>query len=139
MQIAWNMTTAGDGFLDGFRYLLHDRDTKFTAGFDAILRSVGVEPVRLPARSPNLNSHCERWIGSIKTEVLSRFIPFGDGSLRHVLQQYVEHFHTERNHQGLGNVILFPRPDDRIGAISGTIQTRERFGGLLNHYYRETA
>ena len=62
----------------------------------------------LPPRSPNLNAYAERWVRSVKEECLSRLILFGEASLRHALTQYVEHFHHERNHQGKGNVLLFP-------------------------------
>ena len=81
-QMAHNATSADLGFLGGCRYLLHDRGAKFCAAFDAILKSVGIEAVRLPPRSPNLNAHCERWIRSVKTEVLSKLILFGEGALR---------------------------------------------------------
>ncbi len=64
-------------------------------------------------------------------------ILFGERSLRHCLENYVNHFYAERNHQGKGNVILFPAPEDRIGEMSGNIHTRERLGGLLKYYYRE--
>jgi len=66
-------------------------------------------------------------------------ILFGEASLCQALSNYVSHFHTERNHQGKGNVILFPEPADRIGQSSGKILTRERLGGLLKFYYREAA
>jgi len=93
----------------------------------------------LQPRSPNLNVHCERWIRSVKNELLSKVILFGESSLRHCLENYVNHFHAKRNHQGKGNVILFPAPEDRIGEIAGDIQTRERLGGLLKFYYRNGA
>jgi hypothetical protein len=83
-----------------------------------------------------LNAHLERWHPSVKEECLSKMILFGEASLRRVLSSYVLHFHGERNHQGKGNVILFPRPEDRIGESIGEIQTRERLGGLLKFYYR---
>jgi hypothetical protein len=66
-------------------------------------------------------------------------ILFGEASLRHVLTHYAKHFHSERDRQGKGNVILFPAPEDRIGESSGQIHTRERLGGLLKFYYREAA
>jgi hypothetical protein len=66
-------------------------------------------------------------------------ILFGEASLRQALSNYVSHFHGERNHQGKGNVILFPRSEDRIGESSGHVQTRERLGGLLKFYYRDAA
>ena len=109
------------------------------AAFEAILGSVGVKAMQLPPRSPNLDAHCERWIKSVKTEALLKRMLFGERSLRHGLGNYVTHFHTERNHQGKGNVILFPAPADRIGGSSGAIRTRERLGGLLRFHYREAA
>ena len=138
-QMARNMSLAEVGFLDGCRYLLHDRDAKFCAGIKAILEAVGIKAVKLPPRSPNLNANLERWHRSVKEERLSELILFGEGSLRRILSDYVEHFHGERNHQGKENVILFPVPEDRNGQSSGQIQTRERVGGLLNFYYREAA
>ena len=140
-QMARNMTMADTRFLFGCKYQLHDRDTdtKVCATFDGILQAVGIKAVTLPPRSPNLNAHCERWIRSVKTELLSKMILFGESSLRHCLENYVNHFHAERNHQGKGNVILFPAPEDRIGEISGDIKTRERLGGLLKFYYRDAA
>ena len=96
------------GALPGRRYLLHDRDTKFTRSFRAIVASGNVEPMVLPAQSPNLNAYAERWIRSVKEECLSRVILFGERSLRRALSEYVDHFHAERNHQGQGNVLLFP-------------------------------
>jgi hypothetical protein len=66
-------------------------------------------------------------------------ILFGEASLRKVLSNYVLHFHSERNHQGKGNVIPFPKPEDRIGESTGEIQTRQRLGGLLKFYFREAA
>ena len=138
-QMARNVTLAEVGFLHGCRYLLHDRDAKFGAAFDGILEAVGIKAVALPPRSPNLNAHLERWNRSVKEECLSKMILFGEASLRHVLSNYVCHFHTERNHQGKGNVILFPAPADRIGEPTGEINTRERLGGLLKFYYRKAA
>ena len=136
-QMARNMTLADAGFLLGCKYLLHDRDTKFCAGFNAMLKSVGIQAVTLPPRSPNLNAHCERWVRSVKSELLSKMILFGERPLHHCLQIYLAHDHAERNHQG--NIILFQAPANRIGESLGTIQTRERLGGLLQFYFREAA
>jgi putative transposase len=138
-HMARNMTLADTGFLGGCRYLLHDRDAKCCAAFDGILESVGIQAVRLQPRCPNLNAHCERWIKSVKTEALSKMILFGEASLRHVLSNYVQYHHSERNHQGKGNVIRFPKPADRLGESSGEILKRERLDGLLKLYHREAA
>ncbi len=85
MQVARNVTMDEWGFLDECRYLLHDRDTKYTQSFRRIIGSGGVEPLRLPPRSPNLNAYAERWVKSVKDECLSKLILFGEASLRRAL------------------------------------------------------
>jgi putative transposase len=136
-QVARNATMDDRGALRGSRYLLHDRDTKFTRSFRAIIASGRIEPLALPARSPNLNAHAERWVRSVKEECLSKVILFGERSLRRALSEYVDHFHAERNHQGKGNVLLFPRDMNR--RCQGRVRCRERLGGLLRYYHREAA
>ena len=127
------------GFLESRRYLIHDRDTKFTDSFRAIARSGHVEPLKLPARSPNLNAYAERWVKSVKEEALSKLILFGEASLRHVLSEYLVHFHRERNHQGKGNVLLFPAATQAKNRVDGSVGCKERLGGLLKYYHREAA
>ena len=127
-----------DGFLIGCRFLIHDRSTLFTNGFQMILESVGVKSVRLSARSPNLNAFAERFVRSIKSECLERMILIGERSLRWAVDQFCEHYHQERNHQGLENKII--EPDfglDGEGALP--VQCRKRLGGLLRYYYRNAA
>jgi hypothetical protein len=136
-QIARNVTMEGCGALRDCRYLLHDRDTKYTQSFRAIIVSGRVEPLALPARSPNLNAYAERWVRSVKEECLSKVILFGERSLRDALSEYVGHYHAERNHQGKDNVLLFPRHTDVHR--EGPVQCRERLGGLLRYYHQEAA
>jgi len=137
-QQARNMTMEEWGCLRGCCYVLHDRDAKFCQSFRELIKTGSVNPLRLPARSPNLNSYAERWVRSVKEECQSRLILFGESSLRRALQQYIVHYHEERNHQGKGNRILFPsRPDARRNM--GAVQCRERLGGLLKYYEREAA
>lgn len=136
-QVARNVTMAGDGFLQGIGYLIHDRDGKFCPAFRAILESAGVDVLTFPPSSPNLNAFAERWIRGFREEGLSRLILFGERSLRHVLSEYLAHFHTERPHQGLGNQIPFPTVSDRLGEVTGSIECRERLGGLIRFYFRK--
>ena len=137
-QMARNVTMEECGALRDCRYLLHDRDTKYSQSFRAIIASAQVEPLALPARSPNLNAHAERWVRSVKEECLSKVILFGERSLQRSLSEYVEHYHAERNHQGRGNVLLFPRDTD-IRHDLQPVQCRERLGGLLRYYHQEAA
>ena len=136
-QIARNATMDDYGALRDCRYLLYNRDTKFTRSFRAIIASGRVKPLALPARSPNLNAHAERWVRSVKEECLSKVILLGERSLRRVLSDYVDHFHAVRNHQGKGNVLLFPRETRRHR--EGPVQCRERLGGLLRYYHQAAA
>ena len=105
-QCARQLTDPLDGFLLGKRYLIHDRDTKFTPAFDGLLKDRGVEPIVLPPRSPNLNAHCERFVRSIKEEALDRMVMLGEPALSYVIHHYLAHYHTERNHQGLDNQLI---------------------------------
>ena len=107
-QIGRNLTDAVDGILNGKRYLIHDRDPLFTAEFLSMLAEAGVKSVKLPPRSPNLNAYAERFVRSIKESCLERMILFGEGSLRKAIQEFVAHYHSERNHQGLGNRLIIP-------------------------------
>ena len=88
-QCARQLTDPFEGFLVGKRYLIHDRDTKFTQAFDGLLTASGVEPIVLPPRSPNLNAHCERFVRSIKEEALAQMVMLGECSLYYAIQQYL--------------------------------------------------
>jgi transposase InsO family protein len=137
LQMARHLTDAVDGILVGKRYLILDRDAKYCEQFRAFLKREGVEVIRLPPVSPNLNSYAERWVGSVRTECLSKLIPIGEGMLRRALRSFGEHYHRERNHQGLGNSLIMPRP---VGnRRDGPVMRRPRLGGLLNFYERAAA
>jgi transposase InsO family protein len=138
IQVARNVTMNEWGCLSPGQYLIHDQDGKYCPAFQKIIDDAGIERVPLPPRSPNLNAYAERWVRSVKEECLARVILFGEVSLRHVLTQYVEHFHHERNHQGKDNVLLFPIISQDT-ARQGSMQCRERLGGLLKYYTREAA
>src|SRR5947208_8776158 len=126
-QMARNVTMEGCGALRDCRYLLHDRDTKYTQSFRAIIASGRVEPLVLPAHSPNLNAYAERWVRSVKEECLSKIILIGERSLRRAISEYVVHYHAERNHQGKGNLLLFPRDTDVLR--DGPVQCRDGLVG----------
>jgi hypothetical protein len=113
---------------------LHDRDTKFCSVFRATLAAGDIEPIQLPARSPNLNAYAERWVRSVKEECLSKLILFGEASLRRALTEFIDHFHAERNHQGKENTLLFPSVEVGQYKPKSRIRCRERLGGLLKYY-----
>ena len=132
-QIARDLTGWG-GELESARYLIHDRDTKYSAAFRQVMAGAGCTCLKLPPRSPNLNAFAERFVRSIKDECLSQLILLTEKQVRYAIKEYMLHYHAERNHQGRGHELLCP--DDRNGG-TGTIQRDQRLGGLLSFYYRE--
>ncbi|MCU1281419.1 MAG: hypothetical protein JWM53_4965 [bacterium] len=136
-QMGRNLTDGADGFLKGMRYLIHDRDPLFTHELRALLRGAGVECVRLPARSPNLNAYAERFVLSIKSECLNKLVLLGEQHLRRAVSEFVEHYHLERNHQGLDNRLL-TAPSSPSNDTAPMVR-RKRLGGILNYYYRSAA
>ena len=136
-QIARNLTDPEDGFLRGVRYLILDRDPLYTGAFRKMLKDSGVEVLRLPARSPNLNSYAERFVLSAKSECLGRIVPLSERHLRHALSEFVSHYHGERHHQGLGGNLIIA--NDNAERAEGEVQCRERLGGMLKFYYRDAA
>ena len=133
-QIARNLTDAVDGFFTGKRFLIHDRDPLYTTEFLDILAGAGVQSVKLPPRSPNLNAYAERFVRTVKENCVEQMIFFGEESLRNGIREFFAHYHGERNHQGLENRLI--TPIEQI-ARTGTIRRRQRLGGMLNYYYRD--
>ncbi len=136
-QMARNLTDGQGGFLNNASHLLIDRDTKFLPLRAYLNDMTDTDVVLLPPRSPNLNAYLERYMRSMKSECLDRMIFFGQRSLQRALEQFVAHYHTERNHQGLGNRII--DPGEEVDRQVGDVHCRERLGGMLRYYHREAA
>jgi hypothetical protein len=145
-QIARNLTDAAAGPLTGFGHLIVDRDPLYTGYFRTILDAAGVALVRLPANSPNLNPYAERFVLSITHECLRHIIPLGERHLRSIIREFIEHYHCERNHQGLDNVIPFHRairlPRVALsgaarGLVASSIFTSERLHEFARIEYRD--
>jgi putative transposase len=137
LQIARNVTDSQAGALYAKRYLIIDRDTKYSAQFRRLIRGNGTKVIRLPPRSPNLNAYGERFVRSIKDECLNRMIFIGQASLRRAVAEYMDHYHAERNHQGLANRLI--QMPAAATACHGTIHRRVRLGGTLSFYCRQAA
>ncbi len=137
MQVGRNLLDESIGFLVKHRYLILDRDPLYTAQFRRLLKDSGVEPPRLPAKSPNLNSYAERFVRSVRQECLSHIIPLGEDHLRAVLREFEQHYNAERNHQGLDNELLTPL--SKAANDNFEVQRRTRLGGILSYYHREAA
>ena len=110
-----------------------DRDRKWTDGFRRIVQDAGGKIVRTPVQAPKANAYAERFVRSIQGECLDRLILFGERRLLRALDEFVAHYHGERNHQGLGNELITPATT----AAGGTqVRCRDRLGGLLRYYHR---
>ena len=137
LQVARNLVDEDGGALAGKRYLIIDRDTKYTARFRELVEKCAAEVIRLPPLSPDLNAYAERFVRSIKEECLGKMVFIGQASLRRALSEYITHYHMERNHQVLENQLI--RPDLRRAANDDVVHRRPRLGGMLNYYYRAAA
>ena len=137
LQIARNATDSQAGALHAKRYLIIDRDTKYSKQFRRLIRDNGTKVIRLPPMSPNLNAYAERFVRSIKSECLNRMIFIGQASLRRAVAEYLDHYHRERNHQGLENQLI--HAPAVVAANEGAIYRHARLGGTLNFYYHKAA
>ena len=133
LQVAHNVTDAVDGFLLGQRLLICDRDAKWSVEFRHMLAAVGIRVVQTPHQAPNCTAHAERFVRSIREECLDRVVLLGEVRLRRALAEFVEHYHRERNHQGIGDRLIEPDPGRRP---DGDIRCRQCLGGLLRDYHR---
>ncbi|MDB4324810.1 integrase core domain-containing protein [bacterium] len=117
--------------------LILDRDSKYSSAFQDLLKDAGVNVIRLPPRSSNLNAYAERFVRSIKDECLSRMIFFGQRSLRKATREFAAHYHRERNHQGIDNQLI--AADDHSGSSIRAIECAQRLGWMLRFYHRAVA
>jgi putative transposase len=116
-----------------------DRDRNYRQAFDNALRAKGADVMTLSYRSPNLNAYVERFVQSIQQECLDHFLIFGEKHFDYLVREYVEHYHTERPHQGLGNRVIADESPPAPLDSNDNVLCRTRLGGLLKHYHRTAA
>ncbi len=117
------------------RFLIHDRDAKFSRAFDAIFHNQGIKTIRTPIRAPNANAHIERWVGSVRRECLDQLLIFNRRQLEHVLRVYVRHYNCQRPHRALE--LLAPDMNSSIRrrtAAPAEVRRRDLLGGLIHEY-----
>jgi putative transposase len=132
-QVVRTLAMAEDTIAPVPHLLICDRDRKWSADVRHRLHETGIRVVLTPERAPNANAYAERFVRSIKEECLDRLIPLGERHFRTAIAEYVEHYHSERNHQGLENRLISGQP---AIAMTGSVRRRPRLGGLLNFYQR---
>jgi putative transposase len=126
------------GVLEWMRFLVHDRDSKFTASFDEVFRSEGVTVIQTPVRAPQANAYAQRFVRTLRAECLDWLLIFGRCNPEQVLDSYAEHYNRERPHRGLGLSPPQPTDNGRPPTLGG-IERRDRLGGLLHEYHRAAA
>ena len=126
------------GVFERMRFLIHDRDSKFTASFEEIFRSEGIRVIHTPIRAPQANAYAERFVRSVRAECLDWLLILGRRHLERVLRAYTVHYNRERPHRGLAL-----QPPERVNAAdpptAGKVECRDRLGGLIHEYYRAAA
>jgi transposase InsO family protein len=132
-QLVRTLAMAEDGTAPVPQVLICDRDRKWSGDVRRRLHDAGIRLVLTPERAPNANAYAERFVRSIKEECLDRLIPIGEGHFRRAVTDYVEHYHAERNHQGIGNRLI---SGPSVIQMTSRVRRRPRLGGLLNFYQR---
>jgi putative transposase len=117
-----------------FRFLIRDPDTKFTAAFDAVFGAEGIEVRTTPVRAPRANAYAERWVGTVRREVLDRMLIFGCRQLRSVLAEYADHYNGHRPHRALGQAAPLRPAEPPLVLTIGRVVRRDRIGGLIHQY-----
>jgi putative transposase len=120
--------------LGRLRYLIRDRDTKFTSAFDAVFAAEAIEVLRTPVRAPRANAYAERWVGTVRREVLDRTLVFGRRQLVSVLAEYTDHYNVHRPHRALGQAPPLGSVESAVAVPAGRVVRRDRLGGLIHEY-----
>jgi transposase InsO family protein len=126
--------------LSDTRFLVHDRDTKFSGGFDRVFCTEEIRIMRTPIRAPRANAYAERFVGTIRRECLNWMIVWGRRHLEHVLRRYIDHYNAERPHRSLALMTPDPRePVTPTDANDREVRRRSVLSGLINEYYVDVA
>ena len=133
-QQARNLLMGLEDRVGPFRWLIRDRDAKFTAAFDAVFAAEGIRVLRTPVPAPRANAYAERWVGTVRRELLDRMLIVGCRQLRWVLSEYADHYNGHRPHRALGQAPPLRPAEPAVVLTSRTILRRDRVGGLIHEY-----
>jgi transposase InsO family protein len=133
-QQARNLLMGLEDRVGQFPVLVRDRDAKFTAAFDAVLAAEGIRVLRTPVRAPRANAYAERWVGTVRREVLDRMLIFGGRQLQAVLAEYVDHYNVHRPHRALGQAPPLGSAKPPVIPLAARVARRDRLGGLIHEY-----
>ncbi len=135
-QQARNLVAALGDQVTAFKFLIRDRDAKFTRAFDDVWRSTGAEITLTPVQAPNANAVAERWIGTVRRECLDQLLVLGRQQLVGVMRRYVEHYNRRRPHRSLAHATPVPSARAEAGSAPnvGRLRRRDVLGGLIHEY-----
>ena len=133
-QQARNLFMALDYRVGRFRFLVRDRDAKFTAAFDAVFAAEAIEVLRTPVRAPRANAYAERWVGTVRREVLDRMLILGCRQLEAVLAEYADHYNLHRPHRALGQAPPLGPAEPPVVLKARRVLRRDRLSGLIHEY-----
>jgi transposase InsO family protein len=117
---------------------VRDRDTKFTAAFDAVFAAAGIEVLKTPVRAPRADAYAERWVGTVRRELLDRTLIFGRRHLESVLTEYLDHYKSHRPHRSLGQAPPLRRTQSPVAVTGLRVVRCDRLGGLIGEYSQAT-
>jgi putative transposase len=129
-QFAWTLGQRSTAL----RWLIRDRDAKFTASFDEVFRSEGIGIIRTPVRSPRANAIAERFVGTIRRECLDRMLILGRRHLEEVIGEFVDHYNHHRPHRSLGQLAPSPSAQMELQGPHSKVTRNDRLGGLIHEY-----
>ena len=135
-QQARNLVMRLEDDLGRFWFVLRDRDTKFTAAFDAVFAAESIEVLITPVRAPRANAYAERWVGTVRRELLDRMLILGCRQLVSVLAEYADHYNVHRPHRALGQVPPLGSGESAVLVPAERVVRRDRLGGLIHEYAR---
>jgi transposase InsO family protein len=133
-QQARNLLMGLEDRVGQLRFLVRDRDTKFTAAFDAVFAAEGIRVLCTPVRAPRANAYAERWVGTVRRELLDRMLIVGCRQLRSVLAEYADHYNGHRPHRALGQAPPLGSAEPPFIPAAGMVTRRDRLGGLIHEY-----
>jgi transposase InsO family protein len=139
-QAARNLLMDLDDHADRFRFLIRDRDAKFSAAFDAVFAAAGVRVIKTPPRAPRANAYAERWVRTVRSECLDWTLIFGRCHLERVLIEYIKHYNTARPHRGVDLEVPVPATPPSSAIFTRLrVERTDVLGGLIHEYRRRAA
>ena len=136
-QLARNLVAELSDRRRSVKFLVRDRDTKFTASFDEVLSSEAIRVIKTPVRSPRANAYAERWVRTARTECLDHILILGERHLEGVLRQYVSHYNEQRPHRGIDLGVPAGSAEPSVPTLK--VQRQDVLGGLIHEYYSAAA